>query len=183
MRTLRIRPALALLAASALVGALAPAASAVSTTAAGGHHRACAAADLSYEAGSAQPVQAGALDEHSIFWVGVTNGGSRSCTIDRFPTVTFAGLDGAARPVPETQSGPHWIKAGQTRFAALDTYDTAGEPRYVDALTVAADPGHVGVTFVADELDAPPPGIAVYDPCTTLWHDTIEQALDALPVG
>ncbi|MET9605217.1 DUF4232 domain-containing protein [Streptomyces sp. NPDC006512] len=167
------RAAVLALAPSLLTGATA--ASAHAETAAPVTTGACAKAALGYEAHALPPIASG------VVLVTVTNKGNTSCTIDRFPTVTFAGLDGSARPVPPVQSGPHRLGAKGRLYAALRTDDRSGAARYVPSLTVTANPGHPGGRFTAAEIGAPVTGIAVYDPITTLWKGTVDEAVAALP--
>jgi hypothetical protein len=119
----------------------------------------------------------------SIVYVKVSNDGDATCTIDHFPSVTFAGLDGSARPVPATESGARSIAADGWLFAALRTDDRSGAARNVRSVTVAANPAHSGRTFSAGDIGAPVTGIAVSDPITTLWFGTLDEALAALPAS
>ncbi|MFI6980473.1 DUF4232 domain-containing protein [Embleya sp. NPDC050154] len=154
-------------------------AGAASTAGAGGsaaaRARACAEDSLVYDARALPPIAS------SVVLVTVTNVGGSACTIDRFPTVTFAGLDGSARPVPPVSSGERRLDADGRLYAALRTDDRGGSARYVPSLTVSADPAYVGSTFTASEIGAPAPGIAVSDPITTLWQDSADEAVNALP--
>ncbi|MEU8132670.1 DUF4232 domain-containing protein [Streptodolium elevatio] len=134
----------------------------------------CVPDNLSVEAHQIPPVARG------VVLVRVVNEGA-ACTVDRFPTVTFAGLDGSARPEPPAAGARHALDPGEGVYAAVSTDDRSGNARYVRALTVAADPAHAGTTFSARELGASPRGIAVYDPITTWWHGTPDEAIAALP--
>ncbi|MFJ9406670.1 DUF4232 domain-containing protein [Streptomyces sp. NPDC101393] len=136
---------------------------------------ACAKAALGYEAHALPPIASG------VVLITVTNKSHTACTIDRFPTVTFAGLDGSAQPVPPTQSGPRRLGADGHLYAALRTDDRSGSARYVPSLTVSANPGYPGSRFTAAQIGAPAPGIAVYDPITTWWKKTVDEAVGALP--
>ncbi|WP_328535755.1 DUF4232 domain-containing protein [Streptomyces sp. NBC_00344] len=135
----------------------------------------CAADSLGYRAHTLPPIA------RSVVLLTVTNRGKQNCTIDRFPTVTFAGLDGSANPAPPVESGPHVINAGRTLYAALRTDDTTAPAHYVPSLAVAASPAHAGRVFTASGIGAPAPGIAVYDPVTTLWRTSADDAVAALP--
>lgn len=135
----------------------------------------CAESDLTVQAAQVPPVAA------AVVLVRVTSTAGAVCAIDRFPTVTFEGLDGAARPEPPASSAPYAIFPNDEVFAAVRTDDRSGNARYVPSLTVAPDPAHTGTTFTAEDLGAPVTGIPVYDPITTWWHDTPDAALAALP--
>ncbi|MER5809550.1 DUF4232 domain-containing protein [Streptomyces sp. NPDC002033] len=171
--TALMRAATLVLAPSLLVAATA--ATAHAETARGVAAPACARATLGYDAHALPPIAS------SVVLVTVTNKSGAACTVDRFPTVTFAGLDGAARPVPPTQSGPHLLPAKGRLYAALRTDDRGGSARYVPSLAVAANPAHPGTRFTAAAIGAPAPGIAVSDPVTTLWKKTVDEAVAALP--
>ncbi|UGQ12853.1 DUF4232 domain-containing protein [Yinghuangia sp. ASG 101] len=135
----------------------------------------CAESDLTVEAAQVPPIAA------AVVLVHVTSTAAGVCVVDRFPTVTFADLDGSARPEPPASSAPYAIAPGGEVFAAVRTEDGSGNARYVPSLTVAPDPSHTGTTFTAGEIGAPVPGIPVYDPVTTWWHATPDDALAALP--
>ncbi|HSA51810.1 MAG TPA: DUF4232 domain-containing protein [Yinghuangia sp.] len=135
----------------------------------------CAEEDVVVEARQLPPVAA------AVILVRVTSDAEESCTIDRFPTVTFFGLDGSAMPEPPASSAPYVLVPDGEAFAAVSTDDRSGNARYVPALNVAADPAHLGTVFTADEIEAPETGIAVYDPITTWWHATPDDAVAALP--
>lgn len=135
----------------------------------------CAESDLTVEAAQVPPVAS------AVVLIRVTSTAGDVCTVDRFPTVTFEGLDGAALPEPPGSSGPYVIAPDTEVFAALSTEDRSGNARYVPALTVAPDPAHTGTTFTAEDLGAPVTGIPVYDPIVTWWHGTPDEALAALP--
>ncbi|WP_406288978.1 DUF4232 domain-containing protein [Embleya sp. NBC_00896] len=171
MRSLGTLGALALASALVCATAIAPAVGAESTHAL---PPPCAAQSLGYDAVALPPIAS------SVVLVTVTNGAA-TCTVDRFPTVTFGDLDGTARPVPEVGSGARVIGAGKRLYAALRTDDRSGLARYVPTLTVAANPAHSGAVFTASEIGAPTPGIAVDDPITTLWQKSVDDAVAALP--
>ncbi|MER5730632.1 DUF4232 domain-containing protein [Streptomyces sp. NPDC002138] len=170
--TLALLPSLLVTATAATTHAATADAGGASSTAA---TAACARSALGYEAHALPPIAS------SVVLVTVINKTSAACTIDRIPTVTFAGLDGSARPVPPTQSGPQPLAAKGKLYAALRTDDRSGSARYVPSLAVSANPGHPGTTFTARQLGAPAPGIAVNDPITTLWKKTVDEAVGALP--
>ncbi|MET7297428.1 DUF4232 domain-containing protein [Embleya sp. NPDC005575] len=172
MRTIASVTTLAL-ASSVLVAGTASTAGAGQSTI--GRLRTCAEGSLGYDAHALPPIAS------SVVLVTVTNLAGSACTIDRFPTVTFAGLDGAAQPVPPVPSGVRRIEAAGKLYAALRTDDRGGAARYVPSLTVAAHPAHVGSTFTASGIGAPTPGIAVSDPITTQWQNGVDEAVGALP--
>ncbi|WP_436774877.1 DUF4232 domain-containing protein [Yinghuangia sp. YIM S09857] len=181
MRTPRTDRALATAAAAAflpLAGlAAAPAVGAAASTpatAAAALPPPCVQDDLSVEARQIPPIA------RAVVLVRVVNQGP-ACTVDRFPTVTFGGLDGSARPEPPASSARHALDPGEEVYAAIGTDDRSGNTRYAPTLTVAADPAHIGTTFSAREIGASPRGIAVYDPITTWWHGSPDAALAALP--
>ncbi|MFE4177314.1 DUF4232 domain-containing protein [Streptomyces sp. NPDC056909] len=112
--------------------------------------------------------------------ISVTNESGRACVVDRIPTVTFGDLDGAAQPVPPSESAPYRIAAGGSAHAAVRTLDPAAEEsRTVAFLTVAGDPSHQGERFTAASLGSPR-GIRVWEPVTTLWQPTRAKADAAL---
>ncbi|MGA4843707.1 DUF4232 domain-containing protein [Streptomyces sp. G45] len=130
---------------------------------------------------SALTVKASAADKPGVLRVSVTNRTDRTCAVDRVPTVTFGTLDGAAQPVPATESAPYRIAAGRTAYAAVRT---AADPsdthaRLVDFVTVAGDPSHQGRQFTDDQLGLPQ-GVRVWEPVTTWWHPTRAKADTAL---
>lgn len=173
LTTLALTSALVLTAApAALAGSATPASPA--GPAAPEKVRACAPGDLSFTVHMLPPIAS------AVALVSVQNRSASRCTVNRFPTVTFGGLDGEARTVPDSADGPRAIAARQSQFAALRTDDRSAPARYAPTLTVAADPAHSGLTFTAAGIGAPTPGIAVYDPVTTLWHNTQDEALAAL---
>lgn len=161
---------LAGLAAAPAVGAATPSVSAIAAAL----PPPCVQENLSVEAHQIPPIARG------VVLVRVVNDGA-ACTVDRFPTVTFAGLDGSARPEPPASSARHALDPGEVVFAAVSTDDRSGNARYVPTLTVAADPAHTGTTFSAGEIGGSVRGIAVYDPITTWWHPTPDAAIAALP--
>lgn len=164
------------LSASILTGAMAAtlgAAAGISTTASANAKTTpeCDTSNLSIGATMESP-------DENIMAVTVTNDGADACTIDRIPTVTFGDLDGSARAVPATESAPRVVKSGDSVHAALRTapgMDDDGA-QLVQDVTVAASPGHDGLTFSADELGSGEPGVYVYDPVTTWWHPTFSDA-------
>ncbi|MCM2417333.1 DUF4232 domain-containing protein [Streptomyces sp. RKAG293] len=173
LTTLALTSALALTAApAALAESAAPGAPAA--PAASAKVRACSPGDLSFTVRMLPPIAS------AVALVSVKNQSASRCTVNRFPTVTFGGLDGEARTVPDSADGPRVVQARQHQFAALRTDDRSAPARYAPTLTVAADPAHSGLTFTAAGIGAPTPGITVYDPVTTLWHDTQDEALAAL---
>lgn len=171
--TALMRAATLALAPSLLVAATAATAHAEAGTAA--PTAACAKAALGYDVRALPPIAS------SVVLVTVTNKTGAACTIDRFPTVTFAGLDGSARPVPPVESGPHRLGPKGRLYAALRTDDRSGSARYVPSLAVSANPAYLGTRFTAARIGAPAPGIAVSDPITTLWQKTVDEAVAALP--
>lgn len=126
-------------------------------------------------------VAASASAEPGVLRISVTNRGP-ACVVDRIPTVTFGDLDGAAQPVPPSESAPYRIATGGTAYAAVRTVDDPGNPqaRVVDFVTVAGDPSHAGRSFTADALGLPD-GVRVWEPVTTWWKPTRAQADAALP--
>lgn len=134
----------------------------------------CVQENLSVDAAQVPPIARGAV------LVQVVNEGD-ACTVDRFPSVTFGGLDGSARPEPPASSARHALMSGEVVYAAVGTDDRGGAARYAPTLTVAADPAHTGTTFTAREIGGSWRGIPVSDPVTTWWHKTPDAALAALP--
>ncbi|MFI5943367.1 DUF4232 domain-containing protein [Streptomyces uncialis] len=126
-------------------------------------------------------VEASRTDRPHIIHVRVRNTGDRTCAIDRIPTVTFGALDGAAQPVPPTESRPYRVGAGKAAYATVRTIARTDDPaaRVVRSVTVAADPSHRGKAFSARSLGAPH-GVKVYEPVTTWWHTTQGRADRAL---
>ncbi|MFF1832679.1 DUF4232 domain-containing protein [Streptomyces sp. NPDC058231] len=119
----------------------------------------------------------------NVVRIGVTNRGSRSCVVDRIPSITFRGLDGSAQAVPPAQSAPYLLPSGERAYAALRTADPAGtEGHVVGSLSVAADPSHYGVTFGAASVGMAR-GIRVWEPVTTLWQRSAAAADAALARG
>lgn len=124
-------------------------------------------------------VAATVSDQPDSVRISITNRGAHACVVDRIPTVVFGDLDGAALPVPESESAPYRLAAGRSAYAAVRTLDPAStELRLVDRLTVAGDPSHRGRTFEAASLGAPD-GIRVWEPVTTWWH-TSQATADAV---
>ncbi|WP_066952578.1 DUF4232 domain-containing protein [Streptomyces lushanensis] len=168
---MRIRPALAAPAAAAL--ALLLAGTGVSAAVA------APAALATCREGSVAVAAARGATAH-VVRISVTNKSGRACVVDRIPTVTFGDLDGAAQPVPPSQSAPYRLAAGGTAHAAVRTLDPAAqESRTVTSLTVAGDPSHYGERFSAASLGSPR-GIRVWEPVTTLWQPTRAKADAAL---
>jgi hypothetical protein len=95
--------------------------------------------------------------------------------------VTFGDLDGSARPEPPASSAPHVLGPNTEAFAAVRTEQLGGDTKYVPDMTVAPDPGQPGFTFTAAEIGASPAGIPVWDPVTTWWQPTPDDAVAALP--
>ncbi|MCX4662374.1 DUF4232 domain-containing protein [Streptomyces uncialis] len=125
-------------------------------------------------------VEASRTDRPHVIHVRVRNNGDRTCAIDRIPTVTFGALDGAAQPVPPTESRPYRVGAGKAAYATVRTARTDDQAaRVVRSVTVAADPSHRGKAFSARSLGAPH-GVKVYEPVTTWWHTTQGRADRAL---
>ncbi|MFF3753675.1 DUF4232 domain-containing protein [Streptomyces sp. NPDC002018] len=172
---MRIRPALAAPAAAALTllltGTGVPAAVAAPTAALTTCHE-----------GSVEVTATRGATAH-VVRISVTNESRRACVVDRIPTVTFGDLDGAAQPVPPSESGPYRLTAGGSAHAAVRTLDPAAtESRTVASLTVAGDPSHYGEQFTAASLGSPR-GIRVWEPVTTLWQPTRAAADAALAAG
>ncbi|MFI9628528.1 DUF4232 domain-containing protein [Streptomyces sp. NPDC052042] len=110
----------------------------------------------------------------------VTHHGTKTCVVDRIPTVTFRGLDGSAQPVPPSKSGPYTLARGERAYAAVRTADPkTAEGHVVRSLSVAADPSHVGVTFPRSAVGMPG-GVHVWEPLTTLWQRSSAAADRAL---
>ncbi|MFD9903686.1 DUF4232 domain-containing protein [Streptomyces sp. NPDC059063] len=130
---------------------------------------------------SALTVKASAADKPGVLRVSVTNRGDRTCVVDRIPTVTFGALDGAAQPVPATESAPYRVGAGRTAYAAVRTVADPGDTdaRLVDFVTVAGDPSHRGRQFTDDKLGLPQ-GVRVWEPVTTWWQPSRAKADAAL---
>ncbi len=130
---------------------------------------------------SAVSVSATAAPRPDVLHITATNHTARACVVDRIPTVTFADLDGAARPLPPTHSAPYRLAPHATAHAAVRTADPDGgaHPRTVDSVTVAADPSHHGRTITAAALNLPR-GVRVWDPVTTWWQPSWTQAATAL---
>ncbi|MFC7304391.1 DUF4232 domain-containing protein [Streptomyces monticola] len=120
----------------------------------------------------------------TVLRIKVTNTGPRACAVDRVPTVTFGELDGAAQPVPVTQSAPYELAAGRSAYAAVRTIADPADAnaRKVDYVTAAADPSHRGARFSAAELGSAD-GVRVWEPVTSWWHRTQAAADRALAAG
>ncbi|MFF9350535.1 DUF4232 domain-containing protein [Streptomyces sp. NPDC014734] len=123
-------------------------------------------------------------ERQNVVRIDVTNHSSRTCVVDRIPTITFRGLDGSAQPVPPAQSAPYTLAGGARAYAAARTADPrAAEGHVVASLSVAADPSHRGVTFPARAVGMPG-GIHVWEPVTTWWHTSrgaADRALADMP--
>ncbi|WP_338899993.1 DUF4232 domain-containing protein [Streptomyces sp. TG1A-60] len=113
-----------------------------------------------------------------VVHISVENTGTRACTIDRLPVVTFGDLDGAALPVPSGGSGPYQVGAGRTAYAAVRTIADLEDPqtRRVSTVTVSANPAYNGRTFTAKQLGAGKK-VKVWEPVTTWWKPS-EAAAD-----
>ncbi|MDX2519115.1 DUF4232 domain-containing protein [Streptomyces stelliscabiei] len=113
--------------------------------------------------------------------ISVKNTGTRTCTIDRLPVVTFGDLDGAAQPVPSGESGPYKVGAGKTVYAAVRTIADLKDPeaRRVDTITVSANPNLNGRTFTLKQLGATKK-VRVWEPVTTWWKPSKAAADKAL---
>lgn len=138
---------------------------------------ACDPADLHLEASPELP-------EENIVIVSVTRaaGDGPECAIDRIPTVTFANLDGSAEAVPPTESAPYALSPGESAHAAIRTAPAMDDDgvEVVQFMTVGAAPDHEGTVFFAEELDMADPGIYVYEPITTWWQTSQDEALQEL---
>ncbi|MFD7816701.1 DUF4232 domain-containing protein [Streptomyces sp. NPDC059785] len=123
-------------------------------------------------------VRATASDDPRVLHVAVTNRLPVACALDRFPTVTFGDLDGAALPVPDGESAPYRIGAGATVHAAVRTVADPADPeaRRVGSVGVAVAPSHHGRSFTARELGAGD-AVLVWEPVTTWWQPS-EAAAD-----
>ncbi|GAA3789142.1 DUF4232 domain-containing protein [Streptomyces phyllanthi] len=117
----------------------------------------------------------------TVVHISVTNQGSRACTVDRVPIVTFGNLDGSALPVPPGETGPRRIGAGETAYAAVRTIADRSDPeaRSVDTITVSAHPDHFGRTITARRLGAGD-AVLVWEPVTTWWKPSKAAADEAL---
>ncbi|MDX3619736.1 DUF4232 domain-containing protein [Streptomyces europaeiscabiei] len=116
-----------------------------------------------------------------VVHISVKNTGTRTCTIDRLPVVTFGDLDGAALPVPSGESGPYKVGAGKTVYAAVRTIADLKDPeaRRVGTITVSANPNLNGRTFTAKQLGSSKK-IKVWEPVTTWWKPSKAAADKAL---
>ncbi|MFI1760555.1 DUF4232 domain-containing protein [Streptomyces sp. NPDC020800] len=125
-------------------------------------------------------------DSHdpTLVRVGVTNRSTHACVVDRVPTVTFGGLDGAALPVPQGGTGTYRLGAGKTGHAALRTIVDPADPevRRADSVTVAASASQWGRTFTAVQLGTGR-DVRVWEPVTTWWQPTAAAADRALGVS
>jgi hypothetical protein len=116
-----------------------------------------------------------------VVHISVKNTGTRTCTVDRLPVVTFGDLDGAAQPVPSGESGPYKVGAGKTVHAAVRTIADLRDPeaRRVDTVTVSANPNLDGRTFTLKQLGASKK-VKVWEPVTTWWKSSKAAADKAL---
>ncbi|MFM9593697.1 DUF4232 domain-containing protein [Streptomyces scabiei] len=116
-----------------------------------------------------------------VVHISVKNTGTRTCTIDRLPVVTFGDLDGAAQPVPSGESGPYKVGAGKTVHAAVRTIADLKDPeaRRVDTITFSANPNLDGRTFTLKQLGASKK-VKVWEPVTTWWKPSRAAADKAL---
>ncbi|MFI6345503.1 DUF4232 domain-containing protein [Streptomyces sp. NPDC050560] len=130
---------------------------------------------------SALTVSASATDQPHVLKISIKNTGLVPCVVDQIPTVTFGDLDGAAVPVPPAGSAAYPIGLTRAAYAAVRTVDPAdvSTARHVDSVRVAGDPSHPGVSFSATSLGSPD-GVPVWEPVTTLWHPSWDQAEQAL---
>lgn len=130
---------------------------------------------------SALTVKAAAAAKPGVLRISIKNKTTKACAVDRIPTVTFGTLDGAAQPVPATESAPYRVAAGRTAYAAVrtaaDPSDTTA--RLVDFVTVAGDPSIRGRQFTDDALGLPQ-GVRVWEPVTTWWKSSRAKADAAL---
>ncbi|MHA5052236.1 DUF4232 domain-containing protein [Streptomyces sp. SD15] len=126
-------------------------------------------------------VRAQQSHDPTVVHISVTNESTRTCTVDRIPTVTFGDLDGAALPVPTGDSGPYRMGAGRTAYAAVRTIADPADPeaRRVGSITVSADPSRFGRSFTARELGAGD-AVLVWEPVTTWWKPSQAAADRAL---
>lgn len=134
----------------------------------------CAEKDLTLRAKAAS-------DDPSLVRVSLTNRGDRACAVDRVPTVTFGGLDGAAIPVPQAGKGTYLLGAGRTVHADVRTIADPADPeaRRADAFTVAASTSQWGRTFTPGQLGTGQ-NVQVWEPVTTSWQPTAAAADRAL---
>ncbi|MFC9926389.1 DUF4232 domain-containing protein [Streptomyces sp. NPDC127190] len=125
-----------------------------------------------------------ALADPTVVRLRVTNRGVRACAVDRAPTVTFKGLDGAALPVPTGGSGGYRLAAGGTAYADIRTVGDPADPevRRVDALGVAASAAQSGRSFTAARLGTGR-RILVWEPVTTWWQPSAAAADRAIGLG
>lgn len=116
-----------------------------------------------------------------IVRISVKNTGTRTCTVDGLPVVTFGDLDGAAEPVPSGESGPYKVGAGRTLHAAVRTIADLKDPqaRRVDTITFSANPHLNGRTFTLKQLGASKK-VKVWEPVTTWWKPSRAAADKAL---
>lgn len=117
-----------------------------------------------------------------VVHISVKNTGTRTCTIDRLPVVTFGDLDGAALPVPSGESGPYKVGAGKTVYAAVRTIADLKDKdaRRVGTITVSANPNLNGRTFTTKQLGTGGKKVKVWEPVTTWWKPSEAAADKAL---
>ncbi|OLZ73569.1 Tat pathway signal sequence domain protein [Streptomyces sp. IMTB 2501] len=111
--------------------------------------------------------------DSTVLRVSVTNGGARTCLVDRVPTVTFGNLDGAALPAPAGGTGGQRLAPGRAAYADVRTIGDPADPeaRRVHTVTVAASAAHRGRSFTADRLGTGKQ-VLVWEPVTTWWQPT-----------
>ncbi|MGQ4389383.1 DUF4232 domain-containing protein [Streptomyces sp. SAS_270] len=129
-------------------------------------------------------VRAHVAKDTRVVHLSVTNRGTRVCTVDRIPTVTFGDLDGAALPVPAGDSGPYRIGAGKAAYASVRTIADPADPeaRRVASIGVSPDPSRFGRSFTARQLGAGR-AVLVWEPVTTWWKPSQAAADKALAKG
>ncbi|MFI5658641.1 DUF4232 domain-containing protein [Streptomyces sp. NPDC051684] len=122
-------------------------------------------------------------DNADILKLSVRNDSSKTCLVDRVPTVTYGDLDGAALPLPLVPHAGRTLAAHDTAYAAVlsvsDAEDAKDEAPAVMFVTVAAVPDHEGRSFQALTLGSPT-GVRVWEPVTTLWQSSASQAQQVL---
>ncbi|MFF3615418.1 DUF4232 domain-containing protein [Streptomyces sp. NPDC002580] len=175
---MRIRPVLTLSAvAAALLLAVPQSGAAATPSASSGTHPSKAAAQTGKCSARSLALRAGPSRDRRVLHLRLTNRSNHACTVDRFPTVTFGDLDGAALPKPAGQSAPYRITAGRTVYASVRTIADRSDPdaRRVRSITVSADPARFGRPFTARELGAGT-AVLVWEPVTTWWKPSAAAA-------
>jgi hypothetical protein len=175
---MRIRPVLTLSAvAAALLLAVPQSGAAATPSAHSGAHPSTTAARTGKCSARSLGLRAGRSQDHRVLHLRLTNRSDHACTVDRFPTVTFGDLDGAALPKPAGQSAPYRIAAGRTVYASVRTVADRTDPdaRRVRSITVSADPARFGRSFTARELGAGAT-VPVWEPVTTWWKPSAAAA-------